>query len=239
MTRPRLITIGWTRSDPDTGYSSFSDGYRRGAQQHTETLEINTELDPSEIAEAAYHATNAPEGFVESGSVADHIAKVLENRGFDGSQSGHYSLSVGDTVTVDGYMMACARTGWEVIEPPVPAWGLAHVVPATAVAAWGARLIVDQDGHTDFLFDRQGSDEGPHSQELLDLLNSRFHVGTMREILTSLLLTYDMNTRSGEDFILHVDDRLVVHANTNGSAGYCYVTAWLYPESTRLKGATA
>lgn len=115
MTKPRVVTIGWTRSDPTIGYSSFSDGYRPSAQQHTETLDLNTELDPSLIAEAVYHATNAPEEVIEPGSVADHIAKVLENRGFDGSQSGHYSLSVGDTVTVDGMVLACARSGWEVI----------------------------------------------------------------------------------------------------------------------------
>jgi hypothetical protein len=40
-----------------------------------------------------------------------------------------------------------------------------------------------------------------------------------------------MHTREAEDFILYMDDRLVIHANTNGSAGYCYVTAWMYPES--------
>jgi len=227
MTRPRIVTIGWTRSDLANGYSSFSDGYRKGAQQYTETLEVNTELDPSEIAEAAFHGTNAPEESIDSTSVAGHIAAVLKKRGFNGSQSGHYSLSVGDTVTVDGVMLACADLGWEVVEPPVPAWGQPQVVPSTALAAWGARLIVTQNGDVDFLPDRQGSDEGEHSSDLLAVLNERFPVPTMRDLLGVLLRCYDMQTRQAEDFIIYMDDRLTVHANTSGSYGYCYVTAWL------------
>ena len=54
MTRPRYITIGWTRSNMQEGYSSASDGFKVGASQHSETLEINTDLDASEIAEAAF-----------------------------------------------------------------------------------------------------------------------------------------------------------------------------------------
>lgn len=109
-----------------------------------------------------------------------------------------------------------------------PRWGLHHVVPDSAIAAWGARLIVTQDGEVDMLPDRQGSDDGPHADELLTLLNERFTIPTMRDILGELLVRYEMSTREGEDFILFMDDRMVVHANTNGSAGYCYVTAWLY-----------
>lgn len=116
MTRPRYITIGWTRSNMQEGYSSFSDGFKVGASQHSETLEINTDLDASEIAEAAFRATNAPEGLVAPESVAGHIATVLAKRGFDGSQSGHYSLSMGDTVTVDDQVLECASLGWKVVK---------------------------------------------------------------------------------------------------------------------------
>lgn len=125
-----------------------------------------------------------------------------------------------------------------------PAYGLAYVVPDDAIAAWGARLIVTQQGDVDFLPDRQGSDGGEHSRHLMNLLGERFPLPTMRQLLRTLLRgTYmhdgaeghvglekvQMHTREADDFILHLDDRLVVHANTNASAGYCYVTAWLYP----------
>lgn len=126
-----------------------------------------------------------------------------------------------------------------------PAWGLAHVVPEDAIAAWGARLIVTQDGDVDILWDRQGSDGGPHSQALFQALEERYPVLDLKEQISELLrgdfyrtevpgvyLWMQMSTREAEDFILHLDDRLVVHANTNSSAGYCYVTAWLYPEPT-------
>lgn len=112
---------------------------------------------------------------------------------------------------------------------PVPPWGLAHVVPDNALAAWGARLIVTQDGGVDFLWDRQGSDEGEHSRDLLNMLDKRLNVIELRKIIGDLLVSYDMQTRQAEDFILYLDDRLVIHANTNASAGYCYVTAWMTP----------
>ncbi len=111
---------------------------------------------------------------------------------------------------------------------PQPAYGLAYVVPADALAAWGARLIVNQDGATDFVHDRQGSDRGDHSSELFDLLRERFPIADMHDLLAELLADFTMDTRTGEDFIFYLDDRLVVHANTNGSAGYCYITAWSY-----------
>lgn len=108
-----------------------------------------------------------------------------------------------------------------------PAWGLAHVVPEDAIAAWGARLIVTQDGDTDLLGDRQGG-SGPEADDLYDLLDKRFPLPVLRRAVSDLLASYEMRTREAEDFILYLDDRLVVHANTNASAGYCYVTAWLY-----------
>lgn len=111
-----------------------------------------------------------------------------------------------------------------------PAWGLSHVVPEDAIAAWGTRMIVTQDGTTDMLWDRQGGDRGPHTDELFDLLTERFSIKTMRDTVSELLRSYEMSTREEGDFILYMDDRICMHANTNGSAGYCYVTAWLWPK---------
>jgi hypothetical protein len=124
-----------------------------------------------------------------------------------------------------------------------PAWGLAHVVPEDAIAAWGARLIVTQQGAVDSLPDRMGSDGGGQSAVLMATLNARFPFAQLRETVSTLLKGFrvregdrmgkiQMRTREPEDFILYMDDRVVVHANTNGSAGYCYVTAWLYEEDT-------
>lgn len=107
------IIIGWTKSDMDAGYSSFMHGYRPGAEQHVETIDVepDREMDPSEVAEAVFVATNSP--FV-TGFPA-RIAGGIEAAGYHG-EGAHYSLSVGDTVTVGGMMLACAGTGWEIVK---------------------------------------------------------------------------------------------------------------------------
>lgn len=123
------ITIGWTRSEVVDGhlvYSSFGEGYRPGASQHTEDIALRfdgpdgiLDLDGlldlvTGIAEAAFMATNHPEPQrLDRSSVAGQIFATLDARGFDGRASGHYSLSVGDTVTVGEVMLACASLGWE------------------------------------------------------------------------------------------------------------------------------
>lgn len=114
------ITIGWTRSDMDNGYSSF-DGYRPGAQQHTEVVTVDVPIASDRendlewavlaMAEAAFAATNHPDPAV--GRPEGQIYTQLRERGFNGSQSGHYSLSVGDTVTCGEVTLACASFGWE------------------------------------------------------------------------------------------------------------------------------
>lgn len=109
------VTVGWTRSDMENGYSSF-DGYRVGASQHTETFEVEVAVgQPLHaleylIAEAAFAATNFPPGTTED-SLAEQILAKITASGYRG-QGAHYSLSVGDTVTVGEVMLACERTGW-------------------------------------------------------------------------------------------------------------------------------
>jgi hypothetical protein len=113
-TAPRTLTIGWTMSDRATGYSSFSDGYRPGAQQHTETVTVEAPADWSlaQLAEAVYVATNAPDASMMSG-VALAINAAIDDNGYYGREAGHYSLSVGDTVTLDGDTVAVDRLGWK------------------------------------------------------------------------------------------------------------------------------
>lgn len=111
------VTIGWTRSDPETGYSSFSDGYRPGASQHRLTLRVTVPDDADvaaaveAIAEAAFAATNHPAPETLTG-YARQIHEGIAASGYIGREA-HYSLSVGDTVSVGEVTLACAPTGWQ------------------------------------------------------------------------------------------------------------------------------
>lgn len=107
-------------------------------------------------------------------------------------------------------------------------WGQPHVVPGGARAAWGSRWIVQQNGYTDIVWDRQDMG-GADTTELLDVLNAGL-LAEVRATISDLLSTYDMETSVHEDFIVHDDGTVTVHANTNASHGYCYVTAWLNGE---------
>lgn len=109
------VTIGWTMSDRATGYSSF-DGYRHGAKQHTETVTVDVHVDNAEpeavvlmLAEAAYVATNDPNPH----GIAKAVREAIDATGYVGREAGHYSLSVGDTVSVGEVAFACQPFGWE------------------------------------------------------------------------------------------------------------------------------
>jgi hypothetical protein len=112
----------------------------------------------------------------------------------------------------------------------LPGWGLTAAIPADAPAAFGARLIVTQDGTTDLLFDRMdiGGEDRADRQRLADLLNAG-RLRAMRDVVEDLLASFIMDTRKGEPFVIFEDDGVLAVANTNGSAGYCYVSAWLKP----------
>lgn len=111
------VTIGWTKSDHSIGYSSFSDGYQPGAEQHTLTVHVEVPDDANitaavdAIAEAAFAATNHPNPEILTG-FAKQIYDGVRASGYTGRQA-HYSLSVGDTVTVGEVTLACANLGWQ------------------------------------------------------------------------------------------------------------------------------
>jgi hypothetical protein len=124
------ITIGWTihAAHPDvphrydaTDYLPFSDTWRPGQPQHEETITVDlpdiTEhpfnIGPRELAEAVFHATNAPDE-PPADSLAGRVLAAIQATGFRG-EGAHYSLSVGDTVTINGTTLACAKRGWETI----------------------------------------------------------------------------------------------------------------------------
>lgn len=116
----KTIKIGWTKSDMDNGYSSY-DGWRSGAEQHTETIEVDVpdrehdgltvEMSPEHIAEYVFEATNSPYPIL----LAASIFGAIQRTGYRGEQA-HFSLSVGDTVTVDGVTLAVERTGFKTLE---------------------------------------------------------------------------------------------------------------------------
>lgn len=104
-------------------------------------------------------------------------------------------------------------------------FGLDQAIPPTARTAWGARLIVDQTGYVDFVPDRQSS-AGEDRQAFLVLLAAQFPTDALHRAISELLSSGQMSTRTAKDFTLYQSDDLQVVANTNGSAGYCYVAAW-------------
>ncbi|MBO3736659.1 hypothetical protein [Actinoplanes flavus] len=109
-----IITLGFTGSDRDAGYVSFSDGYRPGALQQV-TLDGDgdgDEYSAEDWADAAFSASNHP-GLAPAGP-ARAIQLALAGQ----VRVRLRSLSVGDTVTVHGQMWACEDVGWRRVGEP-------------------------------------------------------------------------------------------------------------------------
>lgn len=126
MSKQVEVIVGWTKSDVERDekgravrviYSPFCDGYKPGASQHTEsmTLTVADHWDIERVAEAVFVATNAPHAHVK-GSPEEQVYDALVAVDYRG-QGAHYSLSTGDTVTVDGHMVECSSVGWKVVDP--------------------------------------------------------------------------------------------------------------------------
>jgi hypothetical protein len=112
-----IITLGFTESDRD--YSSFSDGYRTGARQTSVTIVLEgsgAHLSAEQWAEAAFAASNMP------GPATDPYAAAIQHALAEQACFPMRSLSVGDTVTVHGQMLACEHAGWRRVDAP-PATG--------------------------------------------------------------------------------------------------------------------
>jgi hypothetical protein len=102
-------------------------------------------------------------------------------------------------------------------------WGLATAVPADAIAAWGCRAIVHQDGYVDIPPDRT---DQQGSEVIFTLLDVEFPLLKLRETLGAMLGSGQVSTRRRGQFVLFKSDRLTVVGDTNASAGYCYLAAW-------------
>lgn len=106
----------------------------------------------------------------------------------------------------------------------VPFSGVLDARANGSQSAWGARLIVNQDGHVDFVPDRQGT-AGENLNEFLNRLSDEFTLDQMKTEIRELLSMGKMSTRKAAEFLIHSSDAIRVYANTNGSGGYCYVIA--------------
>ena len=106
------------------------------------------------------------------------------------------------------------------------AWGATSLLPENVTAAWGARLIVGQDGHVDLVHDRQDA-VGPDAERkaLLAHLNEKKPL----KALSALLREGKVSTREGADVTVYEDADIVVRGNSHGSHGYFYIVA--YPQS--------
>ena len=113
------------------------------------------------------------------------------------------------------------------------AFGYNAGLPAGVSTAWGCRAIIHQiTGSIDVPPDRHSA-VGPHKQALLDHLNQ--HVGDAWEQRAGeLLRSGQMHTRRAQEFVLHTDDQVIIKGNTQASAGYLYVCAYLRAEADQL-----
>lgn len=108
------LTIGFTKSDRSIDYSSYDDGYRPGARQELVTLTVNArglpEMTAAQWGDAVFEATNAPG---VSDPAARRIAEAISVAQQAGQARRMRSLSVGDTVTVNGTeRVSCEKRNW-------------------------------------------------------------------------------------------------------------------------------
>ena len=113
-----LITLGFTQSDRSLDYSSFSDGYRLGARQVAVTITVETagiDLSPEQRAEAVFAASNVPHPLTDLTTAADRAAAAIRHALAAQIHFPTRSVSVGDSITVGGVMLACQPIGWQAV----------------------------------------------------------------------------------------------------------------------------
>lgn len=101
----------WAPDAPDL-YVPYVDGWKPGAAQHvlTLTVDLPAHLEAHQVADLVFYASNAPD--LSGDHWAGAIRAAIDATGYRGEEAGHFSLSVGDTVTVDGIALACRSAGW-------------------------------------------------------------------------------------------------------------------------------
>lgn len=121
MSRPltpdtTTVIVGFTHADSRDSYVPFLDGYRPGAPQDTTAVTLPTDLalqgTRGDLCEALFVATNAPANVIESYTSGDSFTGQVITELVKAGVRFPRSLSVGDTVTVDGVTVACVPDGW-------------------------------------------------------------------------------------------------------------------------------
>ena len=105
-------------------------------------------------------------------------------------------------------------------------------VPPTD-AAWGARFIVTQDGHTDLPPGRSvvlGDDDA--IQRLIGLLDEKYPAHLLHERISKMLRSGVIDTRDDKEHVVVDDSEFRIIGSAQSSAGYFYVTAYLKPVIT-------
>lgn len=99
--------------------------------------------------------------------------------------------------------------------------------PPEALAVWGARWIIDQDGLVDQLPDRQDCiGDDVHQIRLLNHLN--LEAGDrVRAHLSTLLRAGSVRTDQRTCIALYGDDDVTAVGSPQRSCGYFYVAVWL------------
>ena len=106
------------------------------------------------------------------------------------------------------------------------AWGANDLLPEGVSAAWGARLIVGQDGYVDLVPDRQ---DAVGAAEPRKALLAKLNAAKPLKNLEALLRDGTVQTRVPGEVTVYEDADIVVRGDSRGSAGYFYIVAYPQP----------
>jgi len=107
-------------------------------------------------------------------------------------------------------------------------YGYNRGIPDSAKAAWGARLIVNQDGMVDLVPDRQGFADGSDpatKRRLMEYMNSKVQRRPLGA-LADMLLSGEVDTRSEDEHVVFDDGTVRLVGSAQASAGYFYIVAY-------------
>lgn len=107
-----VLIVGFTRDEGD--YRPARDGYRLEATQDNVPLPVTTteELSPIDWAKAVEAAANAPVAILGGVPGAIDVANQILRMSVDGQLPFWRPIGLGDTLIVDGALLARNREGW-------------------------------------------------------------------------------------------------------------------------------
>lgn len=111
--------------------------------------------------------------------------------------------------------------------------------PKNTPGYWGARAILGSyrdKNPIDIVANRQNGG-GDLFSVLASLLNDAGGLKVAQARVRALLNTWQMSSSEAKLFTLVDNDMMKMVADTRGSHGYLYVSAWLKPETFNLEGA--